>query len=458
MPKQFVNLHTHSFYSILQSTMSPQVILEKAKSLSCESVALTDSGVGYGLIDFYKKAEKVGDIKPILGVEIAISKDSRFEKRTGIDGKEGYVVLLAQSKKGYENLLKLISIAHLEGFFEQPRIDWEILENYSNDLICLSGGESGLIGSQYLNNNPERSKKYLNNLLNIFGKDRFFLEFCAKNSKKQEELNLWKKDLALSMSIDTIATSDARFANKIDEEAADTLHCIGKSHTLNDPHREKIMHENYFKSWEEIAATLSYLDEEILEKSRKNSIEISDNIDLSIEFGRDLLPHFQVEKGENEASQLKKNCLKGLKSRGLDSLSKNKKKIYLDRLDYELSIIGKMGFEAYFLIVEDFMRFAYDNDIAVGPGRGSAAGSIVAYLLKITNIDPIKYELLFERFLNPERISMPDIDIDFSDERRDEVMGYVIEKYGAEKVSKVCTFGTLAAKAALIAAAITAAI
>ncbi len=429
--------------------MSPQVILEKAKSLNCEAVALTDSGSGYGLIDFYKKAQKIGNITPILGVELAISKDSRFEKRTGIDGKEGYIVLIAQSKKGYENLLKLISIANLEGFFEQPRIDWETLEKYNDNLICLSGGETGLIGKQYLNNNPERAKKYLKKLIDIFDKKRFFIEFCAKTSEKQKELNLWKNKLAKKEKLKTIATSDARFADKTDEEAADILYCIGKNHTLNDPHREKIMFQNYFKSWEEIAKTLDYLDEEILENSRKNTLKINTNIDLEIEFNRDLLPHFKVEKGEDEASQLRKNCLKGFKIRGFDSLSVSEKKVYNDRLDYELSIISKMGFDAYFLIVEDFMQFAYNNDIAVGPGRGSAAGSIVSYLLKITNIDPIKYELLFERFLNPERISMPDIDIDFSDERRDEVMAYVIEKYGAEKVSKVCTFGTLAAKAAL---------
>ncbi len=449
MPKKFVNLHTHSFYSILESSMSPKDILEKAKSLKYEAVALTDSGVGYGLIDFYKKAKNIGEIKPILGVELAISKDSRFEKRTGIDGKEGYIVLLAQSKKGYENLLKLITIANLEGFFEQPRIDWEILKKYNNDLICLTGDEKGLIGSEYLNNNPKRAKKYLKNLVNIFSKNRLFIEFCAKDSTKQKELNIWKNNIAQSENLKTIATSNAKFCNSIDEEAADILYCIGKNYTVNDSHREKIMFQNYFKSWEEIIKTLNYIDQDILENSRKNTLEISDNINFEIDFNRNLLPHFKVEKGENEASQLRKNCLKGFKNRGFDKLPPKEKKVYTDRLDFELSIISKMGFDAYFLIVEDFIQFAYDNDIAVGPGRGSAAGSIVSYLLKITNIDPIKYELLFERFLNPERISMPDIDIDFSDERRDEVMSYVIEKYGAEKVSKVCTFGTLAAKAAL---------
>lgn len=450
MSQLFVNLHTHSFYSILQSTMSPQVMLEKAKSLNCPAIALTDSGVGYGLIDFYKKAEKLGDIKPILGIEIAIAKDSRFEKRPGIDGKEGYIVLLAKTKKGYENLLNIISKAHLEGFFQQPRIDWELLAQNSDDLFCLSGGQKGLIGKELTQNNPDRAEKYIKKCIEIFGKDHFFIEMCAKVGPAQTELNKWKLNIAQKEALQIVATSDARFANAEDEESADTLHCIGKNHTLSDPHREKIMHQSYFKSWEEITKTLDYLDEETLEKARFNTLKIAEDINFKIEFGRDLLPNFEVEKGENEASQLKKNCLIGFRHRKLDkTLSTDEIKTYMERLDYELSIIGKMGFDAYFLIVEDFMQFAEDSGIAVGPGRGSAAGSLVSYLLKITNIDPIKYELLFERFLNPERISMPDIDIDFSDERRDEVMQYVIEKYGAEKVSKVCTFGTLAAKAAL---------
>ncbi len=450
MPKTFVNLHSHSFYSILTSSMSPQVLLEKAKSSNCPAVALTDSGVGYGLIDFYKKAEKIKDIKPILGVEIAIANSSRFEKRIGIDGKEGYVVLLAQSLKGYESLLKIISTAQLEGLFEQPRIDWEFLENNHEGLICLTGGAKGIIGKALLQNNPERAKEYLGKLKNIFGKERCFIELCALSDENTKQVNIWKIEQATKTDLEIVVTSQARFANKEDEEAADTLHCIGKNTLLSDPYREKVMSGAYFKSWEEIEQVCHYIDPQILELARKNTLKISESIDLTIDFGRDLLPHFEVEPQYDEAGQLRKNCQDGFVKRGFDkSLTKEQKKVYQDRLDYELSIIGKMGFDAYFLIVEDFMQFAYKNEIAVGPGRGSAAGSLVSYLLEITNIDPIKYELLFERFLNPERISMPDIDIDFSDERREEVLNYVIDKYGEEKVSKVCTFGTLAAKAAL---------
>lgn len=450
MSQTFVNLHSHSFYSILQSMMSPTDILNKAKSLDCPAVAITDNGVGYGLIDFYKNAQKLGDIKPILGVEIAIAKDSRFEKRPGIDGDEGYLVLLAKNHKGYENLLKLISIAQLEGLFNQPRIDWELLAENHEGLLCLSGGAKGLLGKELHNNNPERAKDYLDKCIEIFGKDDFILECVAKPGEAQKNINIWNTEQAAGKGLSVVVTSDARFANIEDEEAADTLHCIGKNHTLSDPHREKIMHQGHFKSWAEMCQTLDYIDAEILETAREKSIDIADDIDLELKFNQSLLPHFDVEEGESESSQLEKNCQAGFVRRGFDkSLLPEQIKEYQDRLAYELMIIGKMGFDAYFLIVEDFMQFAKESGIAVGPGRGSAAGSLVSYLLEITNIDPIEYDLLFERFLNPERISMPDIDIDFSDERRDEVMTYVVEKYGIEKVSKVCTFGTLAAKAAL---------
>ncbi len=450
MSQPFVNLHTHSFYSILQSMMSPQDILEKAKTLQCPAVALTDNGVGYGLIDFYKKAEKVGNIKPILGVELAIAKDSRFEKRTGIDGNEGYLVLIAQNFKGYENLLKLISIAQLEGLFQQPRIDWECLSQNQEGLIALSGGTNGLLGKELQNNNPDRAETYLKKCIEIFGQKNFYLECVAKPGESQKNLNLWNLIQAQKNNLEIVVSSDARFADTDDEEAADTLYCIGKNYTLSDPHREKIMHQGHFKSWQEISQELDYIEADILEKARQNSLDIAKDIDLKLEFNQSLLPHFEVEKGETEASQLEKNCQAGFIKRGFNKiLSAKQQQTYQDRLKYELQIIGRMGFDAYFLIVEDFMKFAKESGIAVGPGRGSAAGSLVSYLLEITNIDPIEYDLLFERFLNPERISMPDIDIDFSDERRDEVMNYVIEKYGIEKVSKVCTFGTLAAKAAL---------
>ncbi len=449
--KEFVNLHTHSFYSILESSMSPQALIDRALELGHKSVALTDSGAAYGLVEFFKKSEKSG-IKPILGVEIAVSVDSRFEKRSGIDGKEGSLILLAKDTKGYENLVKIISYAQLEGFYSKPRADFELLEKYKEGLIVLTGGMGGMMAKQLDKFGKEKAKEVVDKIHKIFGKN-LYLELIARTYQEQKDLNQFVLELHKEKNIPLVATSDARYAAPENEEATDTLQCIRMNQLADSPYRVKIAENNAFKSWDEMYLELSEqnISSEILEQARENTLKVDQEINLKVEFGRDLLPNFEVDKGETEKSQLRVNCIKGYKFRELSEkfLGKEKWKEYNDRLDYELSIIGKMGFEAYFLIVQDFIDYARDNDIMVGPGRGSAAGSLVSYLLGITNIDPIEYELLFERFLNPERISMPDIDIDFSDERRHEVMDYVIEKYGTEQVSKVCTFGTLAAKAAL---------
>ncbi|MCF7830915.1 DNA polymerase III subunit alpha [Candidatus Gracilibacteria bacterium] len=446
MGKQFVNLHTHSYYSLLEASSSPKEILQKAKSLEYPAVGLTDSGSGYGLIDFYEQAQKLKDIKPILGAEIFVARDSRFERRAGIDGREGHVVLIAQNKTGYQNLLKLISHAYIDGFYYKSRVDFELLEKYKEGLIALTGATGGLIGKALVRHGEKKAQEVFDKLLGIFGKDHLFVELVSRDSQEQKTLNELKLKLAKKSGAKIIVSSDARFIEEDDEEAADTLFCIGKNMQVDTPGRKKFAKGNFFKSWEQIEKELvGYINQDLLEEARERTLEIAESVNLEIKFGQNLLPHFSVEQGETEASQLRKNCEANLERRYGNKISKEVK----DRLDYELSIIGKMGFEAYFLIVADFIRFAKANGIAVGPGRGSAAGSIVSYLLGITSIDPLQYELLFERFLNPERISMPDIDIDFSDERRDEVLQYVIEKYGAEKVSRVCTFGTMSAKAAL---------
>lgn len=446
MIQKYVNLHTHSYYSILESVLSPQDILDKAEKLGHPKVALTDKGNGYGLVEFYEKSKKAGTVKPILGVEIFLTKDSRFEKRIGIDGREKYLVLLAKNQKGYENLLKIISAGNLEGLFqEKARIDYETLEQHAEGLICLTGDFNGYLADSFLNLGETKAEENLQKLITIFGKENFYLELCARgNFPEQQKINEWKVQLSQKLNLNLVATTNARFNEKEDEEAADTLYSIGKSH--QEFNQQKFVSGNWFKSWNEITDELHYLEPEILEIARKNTLKIAEKIQFELEFGNDLLPNFEVPEGETEATQLLKNCEKEIPNRYPTKEEKIEAK---ERLTFELSIISKMGFDAYFLIVADFIDFAKDNGIAVGPGRGSAAGSIVAYLLGITNIDPLKYELLFERFLNPARISMPDIDIDFSDERRDEVLQYVIEKYGSDKVSKVCTFGTLAAKAAL---------
>lgn len=445
MEKQFVNLHTHSYYSILAGTMSPKLILETAAQLKAPGVALTDSGVGYGLLDFLEQSTKFPNLKPIIGAEVFLSKSSRFEKRPSLDGNEKHLVLLVQNEVGYKNLLQLISKAHLEGFFNKPRIDWELLEAHSEGLFCLTGSAGGALEHFWQTHGEAKSLEYLERLKAIF-LDKLYLEICTLPTPEQETFN---KYLATTKPLDLpfVVTTNARFALAEDEEAADTLYCIGKNTLVTDPQRLKPLKDNWFKPWERVQEDLSYLPAEILESGRENTLKICEAVDFSMNFGQDLLPDYEVPAGETTATQLKKECVAEIPVRYKDRPDLAEEAH--TRLDYELSIIGKMGFESYFLITSDFINFAKASGISVGPGRGSAAGSIVSYLLGITNIDPLHYELLFERFLNPERISMPDIDIDFSDERRDEVMQYVIEKYGTQRVSKVCTFGTLAAKAAL---------
>ncbi len=450
MTKSFVNLHNHSFYSILEAVDSPSLICDKAKELELPAVALTDSGVGYGLFEFYQSAKKKG-IKPILGAEIFVAKDSRFERRAGIDGREGSIVLLAKNLAGYKNLLKILSHAHLDGFYYKPRADFEILSKYSKDLFVLTGATGGAVGKLFRDFGEDKAYEFFQKLQTTFEPENVLVELVARSFDEQKELNKFKLKLADKFKAKLVATSDARYLEKEDEVAADTLSCIGRNQNFFDENRFKFAEKNWFKNWEEICTDLDFIAPDILEQARENTLEIAEKIDFKISTDKNLLPHFSVLEGETEASQLRKNCEKNISSRYGQQISKNKdfQKVVDDRLDYELSVIENMGFSAYFLIVEDFVNFAKKNEIAVGPGRGSAAGSIVSYLLEITSIDPLKYDLLFERFLNPERVSMPDIDIDFSDERRDEVLQYVIEKYGTEKVSKVCTFGTLAAKAAL---------
>lgn len=439
--------------------MSPKTILSRAKELGCPAVALTDTHAGYGLLEFYMEGGKMDNLQPILGAEIAISLDSRFEKRAGIDGKEGSIVLLVQNYIGYKNLVKILSESHLQGFFMQPRADFELLAEHCGGLIVLTGSCDGLLGKAYLDQGADKALGILDQLKETFGRDHVYLEMVSRQKAEQQDVNKWKASIASSVDLPLVLTSDARYSVAESEEAADIFYCIGQNQIYSDQTREKKVSKNWFKSWEEMEAEVFYLSPEVREEARLNALGIADKVDLEIPLGQNLLPNFEVPQGESEGSFLRKQCEAAIKGRYEAAFGKIHlegdvgvcitPQLVQERLDYELGVIGEMGFEAYFLIVSDFIQFAKDNHISVGPGRGSAAGSIVSYLMGITNVDPLKYELLFERFLNPERISMPDIDIDFSDERRDEVLQYVIEKYGESKVSKVCTFGTLAAKAAL---------
>lgn len=443
MSKPFVNLHTHSYYSVLEASASPADILKKAQSLGHQAVALTDNSAGYGLVEFYEASEKKGTVKPILGAEVYLATDSRFDQRSDRDGHEGNIVLLAQNKTGYTHLLKLLSLAHLEGYFRKPRVDFELLEKYASGLIVLTGSTIGALGKTWDQYGEKKAEELFQRLRTVFG-EHLYLELVSHSVSFQKKLNLFKISLAEKYQTNLVVSCDARFMEKEDEEATDTLYCIGQNLKVDDPGRERFSKGNFFKDRPEIEKELSYIDKKVLDTAFENTVSIAQSVNFEMVFGQNLLPHFGVPQGETESSQLRKQCEEGI----LKRYGKTDETIQ-KRLDYELSVIGSMGFDAYFLIVADFIQFARKNGIAVGPGRGSAAGSLVAYLLEITNIDPLHYELLFERFLNPERISMPDIDIDFSDERREEVLQFVIEKYGIEKVSKVCTFGTLSAKAAL---------
>jgi len=444
--KPFVNLHTHSHYSVLESLFTPRDIIASAKKMGCDAVALTDRGVGYGLIDFVESA-KDSDIKTILGAEVAVSMESRWEKRPGIDGDERSVVFLATNETGYKNLLKILSKSYLEGFFEKPRADLELLREFSEGLIALTGSWDGFLGQEIIDGQNKKAEEKMKILQEIFG-ENLYLEMVGRNIAEQKKVNQWMLEKHEKSGIPVVITSDARYPTPEEAEATNVLLAISRGNILSrQDENDSPVRDNWFRSWKELCDALPYVPEEIKELARKNTLSIAEKINFSPEFGVYRLPKFEVPAEETEKNFLRLQCEKGIEK--LFKPHDPELPEVRERLDFELGVISKMGFDAYFLIVADFIHFAKENGIAVGPGRGSAPGSIVSYLLGITTIDPIKYELLFERFLNPARVTMPDIDIDFSDERRGEVVEYVTKKYGKDRVSKVCTFGTMAAKAAI---------
>ena len=341
--------------------MSPAQILQGAKALACPAVALTDTGSGHGLIDFVQQSKKIEGIKPLLGAEVFVAKDSRFEKRTGLDGHEGYLVLIAKSLVGYQNLLKILSIGHLQGHYQQPRVDWEILERYKEDLICLTGSRNGLLGKYLLQEGPESTKKIFEKIKDTFN-DNLYLEFCADSHEDQENLNQFVLKLAQSSNTPTVATSNARFVSEAEAEAADTLYCIGKNQAVHDVYRDKFMAGKWFRNWKEITELLSSIPEAVLEASRQNTLAIAQQINFELEFDRSLLPDFAVEVGNTPATQLRKDCEQQIKTRYQTLQARASAQ---ERLDYELSIISKMGFDSYFLIVADLIDFAKENGIAV---------------------------------------------------------------------------------------------
>ena len=440
----FVHLHNHSHYSLLDGLTKLDEMIDYAKEQGSPAVALTDHGTMYGIIEFYQKAKKAG-IKPILGVETYLAPQSRFDKNTRED-KGFHLLLLAKNLKGYQNLIKLVSLAHLEGFYYKPRIDWEILEKYHEGLIactaCLAGEIPRLISSKKLSAAKKRIKEYSQ----LFGEGNFYLEI-QDHPELDDQILVNKQLIKFSreLNIPLVATNDVHYLKKEDAEAQDILLCLQNKKKITDTDRMKMLgHGDYsMRSNSEMIKAFKDTPEAIT-----NTLKIAEQCDVEIELGNIQLPHFEVPNGYDGNSYLRQWCLEGIPKRFPDADSEQLKKV-TERLDYELEVIAKMGWPSYFLIVADFINWAKDNKIVVGPGRGSAAGSLVCYLTGITNLDPLKYDLLFERFLNPERISMPDIDMDFADIRRAEVLNYVEEKYGHDHVSQIITFGTMAARAAV---------
>lgn len=446
----FTHLHVHSTYSLLDGLSKIDELVEHAKSLGMDSLALTDHGVMYGSIEFYKKAKSAG-IKPIIGCEIYLSPESRHNKRSGIDDKRYHLVLLAKNNEGYKNLVKIVSKAHLEGFYYKPRADKELLREYSSGIIALSACLGGEIPRTIHAGHTDRAEELALEYQEIFGKGNFFLEIQPHpHIEGQDFVNQEVIKIAKKLDIPLIATNDSHYLRKEDGEAQDILIAVQTSNTLDDEDRLTMKMEDFsLKPTAEMIESFKDVPEAI-----SNSQVIADACDVKLDLGKIQLPHFDVPEGYTPQTFLKELCVKGLKKRYEmdvqyeEKLSEKEKTIW-DRTNFELSVIEKMGYASYFLIVQDFVNWAKSNGIVVGPGRGSAAGSIVAYLLNITNIDPIKYDLLFERFLNPDRISMPDIDLDFADTRRQEVLSYVSQKYGQDRVAQIITFGTMAARAAI---------
>ena len=435
----FVHLHVHTEYSLLDGASRIRDLVRRTKELGMSAIAITDHGTMYGVIDFYKEAKKQG-IKPIIGCEVYVAPRSRLEK-SAVEGESYYhLVLLAENEIGYRNLIELVSRGHSEGFYYKPRVDREILARYSQGIICLSACIAGEIPALILKGNYDGAEQLALEYSKIFGPNNFFLEIQDHKLPEQKQVNAALIEMSRKTGIGLVATNDLHYIERTDSECHDVLLCIQMGKTVDDPGRMKFPNsEFYLKSPQEMAVLFQEFPGALT-----NTLLIAERCNVDFTFGHHLLPEFPVPDGLSAEQFLRKLCQDKLAERYSEITEE-----ILDRLNYELSIIEKMGFSSYFLIVWDFINYARQNGVPVGPGRGSAAGSIVAYLLRITNIDPLKYGLLFERFLNPERVTMPDIDIDFCYVNREKVINYVAQRYGADRVAQIITFGTMAAKAAI---------
>ncbi len=435
--QNFVHLHIHSEYSLLDGANRIKDIPVRAKELGMDAIALTDHGVMYGAIDFYKACKKEG-IKPIIGCEVYVAPRSRFDKDPNLDNKYNHLILLAKNIEGYKNLSKLVSSGFTEGFYYKPRIDLEILEKYHEGLICCSACLGGSIATAIIEGEQEQAEKIALWHKKVFGED-YYLELQANRLRKQALVNQKLVELSKKLEIPLIITNDSHYLRKEDAYSHEVLLCVQTGKKMSDEDRMRFETDDfYIKSPSEIEEFVPNLPE-----AMENTVKIAEKCNVEFEFGHTILPNYDVPKEyPTHYDFFYKLCKEGIKKR----YGENPPKEILERMEFEISVIKKMGYIDYFLIVWDFIHYAKSHGIPVGPGRGSGAGSIVAYAIEITDIDPIKYDLLFERFLNPERVSMPDFDVDFCYERRGEVLDYVARKYGADHVSQIITFGTMSAR------------
>lgn len=433
----FTHLHVHTEYSLLDGSSKIKELVQRTKELGMDSIAITDHGVMYGVIDFYRAALDAG-IKPIIGCEVYVAPNSRFDREANqSEGRYNHLVLLAENNTGYANLMKIVSKGFTEGFYYKPRVDYEVLEQYHEGIIALSACLAGIVQVNLRRGMYEEAKKEALRLRDIFGENNFFLELQDHGMSEQQMVNQQQIRLSQDTGIPLVATNDVHYIYDKDATPHDVLLCIQTQKKVTDENRMRYEGgQFYLKSPEEMAQLFPYALEAL-----ENTHKIAERCFVEIEFGNYKLPKYDVPDGYTAWEYLQKLCAEGLEKRYGNPSDELKQ-----RLAYELDTIHTMGFVDYFLIVWDFIKYAKDHDIMVGPGRGSAAGSIVSYCLEITDIDPIRYNLLFERFLNPERLTMPDIDIDFCFERRQEVIDYVVRKYGTDRVVQIVTFGTMAAK------------
>ncbi|MBM3205028.1 DNA polymerase III subunit alpha, partial [Candidatus Uhrbacteria bacterium] len=441
-PSPFVHLHVHSMFSLYDAMGGPEELVDRAKELGYDALALTDHAGLYGAVEFYEAAKKAG-IKPIIGVEANVARHKHTDKRPGIDTHSSHITLLVETNEGYNNLLKLVSASFIDGFYYKPRIDKDLMRQYHTGLIALSGCAKGEIPSACQSHDMERALQLVQEYQDIFGKEQFFLELIHQpESPTQVDINEQLIELSKKTGAPIVATKDVHYLHPADRDAQDVLLCIHNGKLLDDNNRQSmsLVDMSLTAPLEMVAAFHDH--PEAIENSRK----IADRCHLNLALGQFHLPSFDVPSGRTIEEYLRELCAKGLEERYADLVVRKEAG---ERMEFELQTIERMGFAAYFLIVQDYIVWAKEHGVIVGPGRGSAAGSVVAYVLRITNLDPLRYGLLFERFLNPDRISMPDIDTDFDDVKRKDVIEYVMQKYGNDRVAGIITFGTMAARAAV---------